>query len=46
MSYYRYKSIKIKGKEYGRNWYRVEGYREGKKVKQRVLKYIGRDRGP
>ena len=44
MSYYRYKIIKMKGKEYGPYWYRVEGYREGKKVKQRVLEYIGKDR--
>lgn len=37
MSFLRKKTIN--GHEY---WYEVENYREGAKVKQRVLKYIGK----
>lgn len=38
MSYIRTKTVK--GHEYR---YLVESYREGGKVKQRILKYLGRD---
>jgi len=42
MVYYRTKYHTIKGVVYGPYWYKVGSYREGKKVKQRVLAYLGK----
>jgi len=35
---------KIDGREYGPYWYKVESVREGKRIRQRVLEYLGKDR--
>jgi len=42
--YYRTKTHRVNGKDYGPYWYKVRGIREGDRVLQKVVKYIGKDR--